>query len=73
MNTKTNFSCAMDPDDIKILRAKREDTGLTWEDFMHYATEMLKPIHDIEDLINLKNHVKNHVKEWLKDAKSEEH
>ena len=73
MNTKTNFSCALDPDDKLILRAIRENTGMNWEAFLHHVVEMLKPVRDIEDLINLKNHVKDHVEEWKKDAKSEEH
>lgn len=53
--TKTNFSCAMDPDELKVLKAKREDTGLSWEMFMHYIVEIVKPVRDVEDLIKLKN------------------
>lgn len=55
MSAKNNFTCAMDPDELKVLRAKREDTGLSWELFMHYIVEIVKPIRDVEDLINLKN------------------
>lgn len=57
MNTKTNFSCAMDPDDAKIFRAKREDMKMTWEQYMHYIVEIVKPIRDVEELINVKNNI----------------
>ena len=57
MTSKTNFSCAMDPDDLKVLKAKREDMGLPWEGFMHYIVEIVKPLRDIEDLIKVKNNV----------------
>lgn len=62
MTTKTNFSCVMDPDELKVLRAKREDMGLTWEGFFHYIVEIVKPVRNIEDLIELKNNVQ----EWKK-------
>ena len=57
MDTKTNFSCAMDPDEAKILRIKRADMGVSWEQFMHYMVEIIKPIQDLEELINVKNNI----------------
>ena len=54
---KPNFSCIMDPDDIKILRDKRKEMGITWEKFWHHVIELIKPVRDVEDLINLKNTV----------------
>ena len=45
----------MDPDEKIILQAKRADVGLSWEMFMHYIVEIIKPIKTVEDLINLKN------------------
>lgn len=55
IDAKTNFSCAMDPDEKRVLLAKREDTKLSWELFMHYIVEIIKPVRDVEDLIKLKN------------------
>ena len=55
MDTRTNFSCGMDPDEKKILRAKREDMGIFWELFMHYIVEIVKPIRNLEELIELRN------------------
>ena len=55
MDTRTNFSCGMDPDEKKILRAKREDMGISWEKFMHYIVEIVKPIRNLEELIELRN------------------
>jgi len=57
MTSKTNFSCAMDPDELKVLKAKREDMGLSWEQIMHYLVEIVKPLRDVEDLIYVKNNV----------------
>ena len=45
----------MDPDEKRVFLAKREDTKLSWEMFMHYIVEIIKPIRDVEDLIKLKN------------------
>ena len=52
-----NFSCSMDPDEVKILQIKREDMGHSWEGFMHYIVEIVEPLRDVEDLIYLKNNV----------------
>ena len=54
-SSQPNFSCSMDPDEKIILQAKRADVGLSWEMFMHYIVEIIKPIKTVEDLINLKN------------------
>ena len=54
---KTNFTCAMDPDEVKILREKRKDLGVSWEEFWHIMIGIIKPLRDVEDLINLKNTV----------------
>ena len=63
MNAKTNFACAMDPDDVKILRDKRKEMGLSWERFWHHVIELIKPVRDVEDLINLKNAVQESEKD----------
>jgi len=47
----------MDPDELKVLKAKREDMGLSWEQIMHYLVEIVKPLRDVEDLIYVKNNV----------------
>ena len=54
---KTNFACAMDPDDAKILRDKRKEMGLSWGEFWHHMIELIKPVRDVEDFINLRNNV----------------
>ena len=53
-DSQPNFSCIMDPDDLKIFRTKKADVGLKWEEFMHIVTEIIKPIRSVEDLVDLK-------------------
>ena len=44
----------MDLDDRRILRAKRIDIGINWQEFMHLVVEIIKPINSVEDLVDLK-------------------
>jgi len=44
----------MDLDDRRILRAKRADVGINWEEFMHLIVEIIKPVKSVEDLVDLK-------------------
>lgn len=61
-SSQPNFSCLMYPDDLKILRAKREDIGLNWDEFMRNIVEIIKPVRSVDDLVDLKRISKKELK-----------